>query len=477
MTTATETTAEKLLAQKTLSSNELLNLIRAKERLRIKVYNLGENLGMDFAFFGHYRAIRKLFPYVQVNLYRSNVDETNCIGLENFFGKAFLSLDGLKTAVVKQRDANERDWVSYLNAGDLSIFTPEFLDNSEADIVCCIGMASSPAFQKHIDKPIISISTIQHAVEQHLREIGWKDHSTPIQIGCRETEVREWDRTALEYLSLSDPYYPFRWDAFFERSALATDYKDYLRIGLRWPDHVRWYYNIERQFELLFDIISRIRIEGKPVKIVFTLKDGEVGNNFNRGQTHALLNKLQSLCDDILFTYSWTIGPYHHRLSEKQELNKLREYGIYNVKKLDIWEDILLATHCKVYFSDPGGFAEVAAMTRKDADTTFIMPVSFNHASTYLILNSNRKVIRTKINPICTEHFYECIPTLNDEKEIPRRVICWEVKYQDKTYKIGEDCRGDDWWHFEQAQATVFKELYEKTAPALIKAIVSEYCK
>ena len=459
-----------------ISPAELLRILKQDKKIKIKVFNLGENLGMDFAYFGHYMSLRSLFPNLEVHLCRSNVDETNCIGLDRHDGKVLLPVDSLSMATVQQRDENERDWVSKINSGDLSIFSPEFLETDSFDVVWCIGMASSPQWTNRIKKPIISSGTVREAVELNLREIGCIDGSTPIEVGCKETEVREWDRTALEYLCHFSKAYPFLWTEESLRSDLAMNYRDYLRVGLRYPDSVRWYYSIERQIDMLFEIIAEIRAANKPVKIVFTLKDGEVGNNFNRGQSHTFLNRLQSVCDDILFTYSWPSKPYHGRPTEAQELKKLREYGITNVRKLDIWEDILLATNCKVYFSDPGGFAEVISMTRKDSNTTFLMPVSFNHASTYLTLNARREVIRTKINPICTRHFYSCVPTLNPPDEIPRRVTHWDLSFQDRKYKIGEDCRGNDWWYFEQAQGTVFKDLFEITSKELTRSIAKQYC-
>jgi hypothetical protein len=189
-------------------------------------------------------------------------------------------------------------------------------------------------------------------------------------------------------------------------------YGDYIRFSLRWPDHVRWYYSIDRQFEVILEIMRRVREAGKPVKVMFSLKDGEIGNNFNRGQTLQRLRQVQDAADEILFTYSWTSRPYHARKTEAEELISLASAGITNVKRVDIWEDLLISQACKTYLSDPGGFAEVICLLRHPG-STFLFPVSYGHLCTYVTLDADRKPVRSKVAPVVLDQAYGCEATLS----------------------------------------------------------------
>jgi len=66
-----------------VSSQAFLDDLKSGRSIKIKVLNLGENLGMDFAYFCHYRMMRKFFPGVTIDLYRSNVDETKLHRIRN----------------------------------------------------------------------------------------------------------------------------------------------------------------------------------------------------------------------------------------------------------------------------------------------------------------------------------------------------------------------------------------------------------
>ena len=461
----------------TVSPETLLNDLKNGPQ-RIVVYNIGENLGQDLAYFSFYQAIKQYFPQTKILLYRSNVDETNCIGLEDWPAYAKLPVDDLRVAEVKQRypdgKGGEEDWVARLHK-DKPVFPDWFLNPGNADYLWMIGMASSPMWTEGFPgAKIISSSTVAAAIEKYVTEENILPSTPVIDTGVNDKLV-PWERMLLEYLVLDNPSYPVRFTPSPEY-IWSSQYKDYLRVSLRWPDHVRWYYSIDRQYEMLFEIIDRVRKAGKPVKLVYTLKDGEVGNNFNRGQTHQMLRAVQDACNDVLFVYSWPKAPYRGRPTEQEELDKLKKFGIKNVKKLGIWEDLMLAYHCKTYFSDPGGFAELITTIRKDHQNLFLMPVSYNHGCSYITLNHERKPVNLKINPLCVRQFYSCVPTLNPPEESPRRVTHWTVSYGGKTWKIGDDCHGDDWLAFQNAQEDVFKEMYQATKKDLVAGVVRSYC-
>jgi len=461
-----------------ISPQEFIKDLRSGRPIKIKVLNLGENLGMDFAYFCHYKIMKEFFPNVEIHLYRSNVDETNCIGLETYRGKVNLPVDDLQMAVVKQRyqleGGGETDWVNLLNEGDPTVFPDGFVSDEGFDYIWRIGMASAPILEqfwptaKWIDSNIAANALEIHNNEVAHLGLGRKVYPIDGKVG--------WDRTLLEYMCMDDDDYPFTFtdEYIAENMDLAYNYRDYLRVGLRWPDYVRWYYGINKQFNVIFDIVRRLRELGKPVKIIFTLKDGEVGKNFNRGQTPDLLARLQDMCDDILFTYSWTVAPYHHRLSEKHELQQLRNCGIENVRRLDIWQDILLARNCKTYLSDPGGFAEFITILRTNRYSNFLFPVSFEHAATYITLDRDREPIKFKVHPIVIDQCFQCTPTLNPENT---RTTHWDIKYKDSEAQIGDDNHGDDWLHFQNAQDGIYTEWYNSTAPDLVAAVVESYIK
>jgi hypothetical protein len=443
--------------------------------IRIKVCNFGENLGMDFAYFCHYLSLKRAFPNVSIELFRSNVDETNCIGLETHHGKVSLPVSSLSVAVVSQRYPDGSDWVQRLVRGDDSLFPGTFSDGSGADYIWGIGMGSSPQWLSRFPgHPWLNSPIVREAVERFNAETGKLQRVAPalLDLGPLEADIVPWDRTLLEHLCYQDAGYPFRFRDEYVRDQAPEQFADYLRVGLRWPDHVRWYYSLDRQYEVLFEILRRLKRSGREVKVLYTLKDGEVGNNFNRGQTLQRLREVQDACDDVLFTYSWPLRPYFGRKTEAEELKCLAHAGIRRVRRVDIWEDLLMSSHCKVYLSDPGGFAEVISMLRKDSTSTFLFPVSFNHASTYITLSRNLRPERLKVSPVTISQSYSCKPTLNPPEEAPRRVIHWDVAFRDKHYRIGNDCHGDDWKYFEEAQATAFREMYSMTRDELINGVV-----
>ncbi len=113
-----------------VSSTDFLQDCRTGRPIRIRIFNLGENLGMDFAYFCHYHSLKKAFPNVTLDLCRSNVDETNCIGFDQHHGRGVLPIDSLQMAVVRQRYPDGTDWVQRLHAGDMSIFPPGFTNIS-----------------------------------------------------------------------------------------------------------------------------------------------------------------------------------------------------------------------------------------------------------------------------------------------------------------------------------------------------------
>lgn len=462
-----------------LNHIELLELLQNTPSLKIKVFNLGENLGMDFAYFGHYMALKKYFPNITIDLYRSNVDETNCIGLENYQGKVILPVDKMEMAIVSQRYPDGTDWCTKLNREDYSIFTDEFRSIENYDLILGIGYGSAPCWQKQYpsNTKFINANTIKAAIELYLKQENKLPELNKINLGINHSKIKPWERTALEYLVFDDSKYPFTFTEEYKSLVQASKYKNYLRVGLRWPDHVRWYYSIERQFEILINVLHRIRKQGKPVNLIFTLKDGEIGNNFNRGQTLQLLKRVQDMCDNCLFTYSWPFKPYHGRKTENQELDSLKHAGIKNVKKVDVWEDLLISSSCKVYLSDPGGFAEVISMLRKP-HTTFLFPVSFQHSCTYITLDHDNNPINLKVNQIVADQFYDCTPVLSapDDPE-GYRTTHWNLQYLEDKRVIGDNCHGDDWMYFQAAQQTVFKDWYLATRESLIYNVCNEYLK
>jgi len=382
-------------------------------------------------------------------------------------------VDDLQMAVVKQRYPDGADWVTHLNNNNPDVFPEKFLSDEGYDYIWRIGMASSPTLEHHWPSAKWLDSNIAaNTLEEYYKKEYPHIENPILDIGDGKVG---WDRTLVEYMCMDETDYPFTFKPIFtNNSDLTTNYKDYLRVGLRWPDYVRWYYGIDKQFAVLFETVQKIKAAGKPAKLVFSLKDGEVGKNFNRGQTPNLLAKLNDMCDDVLFTYSWTIAPYHHRLPEQQELQQLQNYGITNVRRLDIWEDLLLSSNCKTYLSDPGGFAEVITILRKKAHSNFLFPVSFEHAATYITLDRDRQPIRFKVNPLIIDQCFECIPTLNPENT---RTIHWNIKYKNSTAQIGDDNHGDDWLHFQNAQDGIYREWFNKTKDDLVNAVVKSYLK
>jgi hypothetical protein len=55
--------------------------------------------------------------------------------------------------------------------------------------------------------------------------------------------------------------------------------------------------------------------------------------------------------------------------------------------------------------------------------------------------------------------------------------LFWKVQYLEDERQVGENNHGDDWKYFEEAQDSVFKDWYNRTAPPLVDAIIKEYVK
>lgn len=493
-----------------LNPTELADFLTAKPNAKIAIFNLAENIGMDLAYFCLYHSLRQLFPNITLDLFRSNVDETNCIGFEKINNYAKHPLNSVQMAVVKQRHSDGADWLTHLQRGE-RIFPDAFYDIGRHDLILGIGIGGADFWLKQLpEKPLIDAATAQAAVkllharapadgdekirsapppnsdqknsektsDRAIRGGAATDRSVPGEIADM---IKPWERTALEYLQLDNPAYPVQFHPAFVASPLGQNYRDYLRISLRWPDYVRWYYGIERQYDVVRGVIAKIRAAGQPVKLIYNIKDGEIGNNFCRGQSLEHLASIKNLLnqpgDDLVFTYSWTVAPYRGRQTEAQERAKLRKIGIPEEKilKLNLWEDLLQSSTCRTYLSDPGGFAEAISMFRP-AEDTFLFPVSWHHAGTYTTMDADNKPIRAKISPVCLRQCYRCTPTVveADEKG-PRRVKFWTVQYGDDIQQIGEDCMGNDHEFFAAAQETVYKRWFERSSPELIDAIVKSY--
>ena len=105
-----------------ISAEQLALEFESNPKLKIKVFNLGENAGMDLAYFCHYHVLKELFPEIVIDLCRSNVDETNCIGQETYRGKVKLPVDNFNMAIVKQRYPDGSDWIQKLNKKDFQLF-------------------------------------------------------------------------------------------------------------------------------------------------------------------------------------------------------------------------------------------------------------------------------------------------------------------------------------------------------------------
>jgi len=106
----------------------------AGKPVSIKVFNMGENLGADFAYLCHFHVLRKLFNTLIIDMYRSNVDETNAIG----FGNTDLFLDYFPTTrvfeeLVKQHYVDGTDWVQKLNNKEFDILSEFFRDTGTYD--------------------------------------------------------------------------------------------------------------------------------------------------------------------------------------------------------------------------------------------------------------------------------------------------------------------------------------------------------
>lgn len=460
---------------------ELIEDLEKNEPRKIRVYNLGENLGMDFAFYGHFLALKRFFPKITIELYRSNIDETNTIGFENWKGKAKLPVDDIKMEIVKQRYPDGNDWVKKLVNNPNDIFSKEFLDATSCDYVWLIGMGTCESMKEYLKPKIggIESDVVLDALEKHAEKISFNPlHNKEIDISKYSVEIKPWYRTLAEYLVDDLEEYPFTFiDTPFSLQC-RDSFRDYIRISLRWPDHVRWYYSIDRQYEILFESFKKIKSVGKQVKVVYSLKDGEVGNNFNRGQTIDKLLKVKSLCDDMILTYSWPSNPYFGRPSEEQELMKLKSAGFNKIMKVDVWDDLLLSSACKVVLSDPGGFMEVLHLIRNDKDTLLMFPISAGHLCTYLTLNKDRKPVYCKVNPLLLKQAYNIQATLSplDDPE-GYRTLYWNIDFQNQYWKIGENLHGDDLIYFEAAQQNVFKQMYNQTKDDLIDEVVKQYIK
>jgi hypothetical protein len=460
-----------------ISPDELLEILDSGKPVKIKVFNLGENLGMDFAYMAHYLVLKKIFPNVTIDLYRSNVDETNCIGFELYDHYAELPVDNMVMEIVRQRYPDGKDWTQKLNSRDYSILSEDFRTLDGYDIMWGIGYGGAPCWMEQYpeDTKIIDSAIATAAIEKAAEQKNITHTFRKLEdITFDDSLIRQWERTNVEYMCYWDDKYPFKFkDGVLDNYA---KYKDFIRLGARWPDHVRWYYTVDRQIEVICDIIKKTRELGHSVKVVYTLKDGEVGGNFNRGQTIDKLKRIQDLCDECLFIYSWPANPYHGRKPEHVELAQLAAAGITNVKRVNVWEDLAITSQCKTYLSEPGGFSEVINCMTNDPHNVFVFPVSYELGSTYVTLDKDRQPIRFKMNKIVGKQMYSCKPFLSapDDPE-GYRTTHWHLTYNNVTTKIGDNCHGDDWKYFEQSQEGLFRDWFLATKNDLIEEVVKSY--
>lgn len=456
----------------------------------IKVFNLGENLGADFAYFCHFHVLRKLFPGSdpyenglgpEITMARSNVEDTNAIGFGQAPNYLYYVPVEIAESLVKQHYPDGKDWVQKLQAGELSILSEEFRSTEQYKYVTGYGMGDSEVWRSQYDDQSkwITIHELTSLLHKHAAgRLPDLEPAAPKEVELITADSRsvgQWSRMAMEYKCFEDEEYPFQFDGR-TKNRFAQYGDDYLYVSLREPDHVRWYYSVDRQYDLLFSVINRLRSEGKPVKIVYTLKDGEVGNNFNKGQDIRRLKMVQDLADDVLFHYCWTENPRRGRPTEEQELARLKQAGITNVVRTNIWEALALAAASKVYLSEPAGFAEIITVVRRlKPETTFLFPSSAHQLNIYVTRDQNGVPLRHKVNPVCFRQSYTCIPKMGPPDENNFRFVShWDVRYGNDRVQIGDNCQGDDWKYFRQAQDTVFKDWFHKTKQELIESIARE---
>lgn len=453
----------------------------------IKVFNLGENLGADFAYLCHFRTLRTMFqsksgtpPYIK--MFRSNVDETNAIG----FGDANMYLEYFPTDIheefVKQRYIDGKDWVQKINNHELDILSDKFRNTVGFTYFIGYGIGEAPQWKRNYPEDkwitIHELTELLHKyADSKLPSLPTIDLPELNNITDRARPIGQWSRMALEYKCFNDPYYPFAFaDHLRDRFKV---YNDYIYVSLRKPDHVRWYYNVQRQFDVLLNLIRELQANGHPAKIVFTLKDGELENNFNMDQSLSMLKQIQDEADDVLFHYCWTANPRPGRLTESHELDRLKSVGITNVIRTNIWEALALANACKCYLSEPAGFAEIITVVRRHRpDTTFLFPSSSHQLNIYVTRNQDDVPVKYKVNPLCFAQAYTCTPHMGEPNEQGIQFVShWMVKYADSEVQIGDNCHGDDWKYFLQAHDGVFFTWYNETHQDLVNAIVEQMLK
>lgn len=456
-----------------ISNEEFLQDLLTNRKIRIKIFNLGENIGMDFGYYCHFFCLKKAFPNVELHMIRTNLAECNSIGLGKYKNTCKPPLDILEEREVRQWYPDGSNWYERLLAGRTDLI-PDYDYNMDGyDYYWGLGSGELPIWHQHFPenlKYITSSSVLAVIVNHNNKNKVFRELPTiepPHQFNL--LDCSPWSRTSLEHLCFMDDDYPVAW---LDNS---KKYSDYLRVGLRWPDYVRWYFSIEDQINLVKEVIASIKSTGNKVKIIYSLKDFELENNFNRGQTLEWLKFVNDNCDEALFTYSWCEVGMPDRPSEHEQLKKLFSVGITNIKRLTIWEDLQMCCNAKVYLSEPAGMAEVVYMARPHKESTFIFPTNQSHSGTLVVEDSQRRLVGLRCNPLVFAHLYKCQPIMSELDDPPHRLKSWRISWDDNMIEMPEDFPGGDFNWFQSLVPTVFKEFAQAVTAPLVDEIVKQY--
>lgn len=457
-----------------VSHDWVLDYLKSSPQVKIVVHCFGENLGMDFGYFDLWHLLRReLGTRLHLTLCRANVDETNCIGFDRLMDTCETPLDAFHHGMVKQKYPDGRDWVQHLTSSDLSIFPASFKQLDLGTLLVTIGMANSEAWLSQFSEATCDVNTLREAVRLLLPPC--KDDAGQWTV----EKINPWDRNSFESHVIDSPDYPVKWrDTSY---SLAETAKDYLRVSLRWPDNVRWYYTIDRQFQVLHDIVERIKQKGRPPKIIFNLKDLDLENNFNRGQTLRKIRDLKDVCNDFVCTYAWVAVPRPGRPTLATELEKLRAHGLRNIRQVNVLQDLRICSAAKVYLSEPAGMAELIGGFRKKPESTFTFPVGKHHLGSYALFNvgcdMQPRASHLKVHPVVQKHSYKIHADMSaTDDPLGYRTLRWHVEGSGAKATIGENLRFDDHLYFEAAQETVFRQMYENSRCDLIEAVAETYC-
>ena len=452
--------------------------------IKIKIYNFGENIGGDFQFFCHFYCIKKFFPNVYLDMCRSNLGESNCIGFGDWQDRVKIPLDRMVEVEVLQWYPDGENWIQKLQKGDMEIIPRLERDIAGYDYVWGIGWGGNKVWLEQFrrNKPDL-IFLEAHDISAVIRQYtltynkGYASLS-PIHIeGFDPSNLQLWGRNILEYLCYKESDYPIQ---FLKINPLLDSYKGYLRVSLRWPDFTRWYYPIDKQWGVLFNIVQEIKRRGKPANILFSLKDFELLNTFNQGILWGDMKYLQGLADDIVWTYSWTSTPRASRPSEYQERTRMQDYGLMKTLRLSIWEDLYLCDIAKVYLGEPAGMSEVVYMTRKDKNGTFLFPCVSHHANAFTTLDPEKRLLQLKVNPLTAQQIFQCSPTMSEKSDGKgvQKLVSWDLSYNGVGLKMGPEWMGDDWGFFNSPEVKdLHKTWADMTSSAIIEAVVDYYCK